>query len=169
MDTIKAITITPEEVGGGGYTIRAPGHYAMSELSCEFERNWFTTNPGKPMVVIAADNVTFHADPLLGAGNAYFADTEEKAVDIPCNLTLAFTMDSVQFSASEKDSDSLFGACSICLTAFVDNESLLKIRTCSHNFHVGCIRRWIIEQNKSTCPNCVRSVHSVHRQPSCAP
>ena len=79
------------------------------------------------MVVIAADNVTFHADPLLGAGNAYFADTEEKAVDIPCNLTLAFTMDSVQFSASEKDSDSLFGACSICLTAFVDNESLLKI------------------------------------------
>jgi hypothetical protein len=38
----------------------------------------------------------------------------------------------------------------------INNESIIRILRCSHCFHVTCIDRWFIENNK--CPTCKSKV-----------
>jgi hypothetical protein len=49
------------------------------------------------------------------------------------------------------------GACPICLQEFeAGGESAARLPACSHVFHMGCIRRWLL--CKSHCPMCRHAV-----------
>uniref|UniRef100_A0A8C7BYL3 RING-type E3 ubiquitin transferase n=1 Tax=Neovison vison TaxID=452646 RepID=A0A8C7BYL3_NEOVI len=55
-------------------------------------------------------------------------------------------------------------ACSICITEYTEGNRL-RILPCSHEFHIHCIDRWLLEN--STCPICRRkAVESGERENS---
>lgn len=45
-------------------------------------------------------------------------------------------------------------ACVICLTEFEEGEEIRKLPQCGHEFHVGCVDKWLRAQ--SSCPSCRR-------------
>jgi len=49
--------------------------------------------------------------------------------------------------------------CSICLTDLSENVGKLK---CGHQFHRVCIYKWLIDENKNTCPICRLDVVNEH-------
>ncbi|XP_041910292.1 E3 ubiquitin-protein ligase RLIM-like [Arvicola amphibius] len=57
-------------------------------------------------------------------------------------------------SFSENDS---LKTCSICITEYTEGNNLRKL-PCSHEYHVHCIDRWLLEN--TTCPICRRAVLS---------
>ncbi|KAL4340287.1 hypothetical protein GQ457_08G005930 [Hibiscus cannabinus] len=55
--------------------------------------------------------------------------------------------------------------CSVCLSEFVEDESLRLLPKCNHAFHVPCIDTWL--NSHSTCPLCRANIVSVN-QPATA-
>jgi len=49
-------------------------------------------------------------------------------------------------------------SCSICITNFEEGEEVLLLPQCGHIFHHACIREWLVEQDRETCPLCQRDV-----------
>lgn len=47
--------------------------------------------------------------------------------------------------------------CPICCESYNIDDTVTTI-PCFHNFHDSCIRKWIVDQNKSTCPVCLLSI-----------
>ncbi|BBN15379.1 hypothetical protein MPTK1_6g19130 [Marchantia polymorpha subsp. ruderalis] len=43
--------------------------------------------------------------------------------------------------------------CTVCLSEFMDNESVYKLPGCNHLFHKVCLTQWLL-LNKTTCPLC---------------
>ncbi|ERN05219.1 hypothetical protein AMTRI_Chr08g166560 [Amborella trichopoda] len=48
--------------------------------------------------------------------------------------------------------------CSICLSAFVEDEKVKILPTCHHTFHTECVDRWL--RTQSSCPLCRASLLS---------
>ena len=44
--------------------------------------------------------------------------------------------------------------CAICYTNYKLNSKIRKIIKCKHIYHEDCLKEWIIEYNKKTCPLC---------------
>lgn len=44
--------------------------------------------------------------------------------------------------------------CSICLAEFESNETVLQVKTCSHQFHQLCIFDWLERSRNTDCPCC---------------
>jgi len=44
--------------------------------------------------------------------------------------------------------------CIICFDKFNLDSDIRKLKVCSHVYHELCIKEWIINYNKSTCPMC---------------
>ncbi|GLJ55624.1 hypothetical protein SUGI_1194580 [Cryptomeria japonica] len=42
--------------------------------------------------------------------------------------------------------------CVICLSEYEEDDAVVALKPCHHNFHVDCIRRWL--QCKLQCPLC---------------
>ncbi|CAN4121574.1 unnamed protein product [Withania somnifera] len=47
------------------------------------------------------------------------------------------------------------GNCVICLEEYVNMDDVGTLKSCSHDFHVGCIRRWL--SMKNVCPICKKT------------
>ncbi|KAL1819562.1 uncharacterized protein LOC108215699 isoform X1 [Daucus carota subsp. sativus] len=48
------------------------------------------------------------------------------------------------------------GSCAICLEEYKNMDDVGMLKACLHNFHVGCIRKWLLLKN--ICPICKSSV-----------
>lgn len=46
--------------------------------------------------------------------------------------------------------------CSICLEYYQEEEDIIKIKKCNHNYHRKCISTWLMI--KSTCPLCIERI-----------
>jgi hypothetical protein len=57
-------------------------------------------------------------------------------------------------SSSDEIDDITCSICLNCVTDLEDRERVLRICPCGHAFHEGCIRQWIIDHARDTCPNC---------------
>uniref|UniRef100_A0A5B7API0 RING-type E3 ubiquitin transferase n=2 Tax=Davidia involucrata TaxID=16924 RepID=A0A5B7API0_DAVIN len=44
------------------------------------------------------------------------------------------------------------GSCAICLEEYKNEEEVGTVKNCGHNYHVGCIRKWLLMKN--VCPIC---------------
>ena len=44
--------------------------------------------------------------------------------------------------------------CSICLNAFIENQSKICVTQCHHVFHFYCLKKYVLENNGRKCPNC---------------
>jgi predicted amidophosphoribosyltransferase len=47
------------------------------------------------------------------------------------------------------------GTCVICLEEYKDMEDVGALKTCGHDYHVSCIKKWL--SMKNMCPVCKRS------------
>ncbi|KAK4353319.1 hypothetical protein RND71_028837 [Anisodus tanguticus] len=47
------------------------------------------------------------------------------------------------------------GNCVICLEEYVNMDDVGTLKSCSHDFHVGCIRKWLLMKN--VCPICKKT------------
>ncbi|KAM0918813.1 hypothetical protein ACQ4PT_008563 [Festuca glaucescens] len=52
---------------------------------------------------------------------------------------------------AEDNEDEEDGRCLVCLEGYIDND-LLGVLKCGHDFHAGCIKKWL--QVKNACPVC---------------
>ena len=53
--------------------------------------------------------------------------------------------------------------CSICLAAFDQYSVTLHCLT-GHAFHSECIGEWLFDQEKTTCPQCIRQIEGKERE-----
>ncbi|KAL3681804.1 hypothetical protein R1sor_024760 [Riccia sorocarpa] len=53
--------------------------------------------------------------------------------------------------------------CTICLSEFVEGESLYMFPDCNHVFHKACLSQWLL-RNKTTCPICRSSLKIKQQQ-----
>ncbi|KAI3834022.1 hypothetical protein MKW92_053558 [Papaver armeniacum] len=44
------------------------------------------------------------------------------------------------------------GSCAICLEDYKDKEVIGAVKNCGHDYHIGCIRKWLSAKN--ACPIC---------------
>merc|ERR1712183_1058884 len=44
------------------------------------------------------------------------------------------------------------GSCVICLEEYKNKEEVGVLKNCTHNYHVGCIKKWL--SMKNVCPIC---------------
>ncbi|WOK98741.1 E3 ubiquitin-protein ligase [Canna indica] len=44
--------------------------------------------------------------------------------------------------------------CAVCLCEFERGDEVRRLSNCRHVFHRGCLDRWVIEHEQSTCPLC---------------
>ncbi|XP_062157504.1 probable E3 ubiquitin-protein ligase HIP1 [Alnus glutinosa] len=42
--------------------------------------------------------------------------------------------------------------CAICLEEYKNEEEVGTVKNCGHDYHVGCIKKWLLKKN--TCPIC---------------
>ncbi|KAK6929210.1 Zinc finger, RING-type [Dillenia turbinata] len=49
-------------------------------------------------------------------------------------------------------------SCAICLEVYKKNEAVGTLKNCGHNYHVGCIKQWLLLKN--VCPICKASALS---------
>lgn len=47
------------------------------------------------------------------------------------------------------------GTCAICLVEYKNMDDVGTMKTCGHNYHVSCIRKWL--SMKNMCPICKAS------------
>ena len=57
--------------------------------------------------------------------------------------------------------DSNLDICSICYNTYNFNTKICKIIKCNHIYHEDCIKEWIIEYNKKTCPLCRSIINQI--------
>lgn len=51
-------------------------------------------------------------------------------------------------------------SCVICTQKYVKNDIILTL-PCMHYFHENCIRKWIQNFHKKTCPHCRHNIYTV--------
>ncbi|KAL2620065.1 hypothetical protein R1flu_000270 [Riccia fluitans] len=79
----------------------------------------------------------------------------EFEVDCTCSPEqIRESLKEIQFTAMRDSEDD---GCSICLSEFLDGESLYVIPKCNHLFHKACLNQWLL-RNKTTCPICRSSL-----------
>ncbi len=49
--------------------------------------------------------------------------------------------------------------CIICFNNFEINDDIRKLNICTHIYHKKCIKEWIINYNKSSCPLCRQTIY----------
>ena len=48
--------------------------------------------------------------------------------------------------------------CPMCLCDYEEGDVILKVPTCNHQYHEGCITPWISKQREGTCPVCPKYI-----------
>jgi len=48
--------------------------------------------------------------------------------------------------------------CSICYNDYTYFDDIRKLKNCTHIYHEKCIKTWIIDYNKLTCPMCKTNI-----------
>uniref|UniRef100_A0ACD5UIC9 Uncharacterized protein n=1 Tax=Avena sativa TaxID=4498 RepID=A0ACD5UIC9_AVESA len=70
-------------------------------------------------------------------------------------VTLPVATYNADASPAQKQQQASAGAgCAICLSDFVDGESVRVLPVCGHRFHVACVDRWLA--SRCSCPTCRR-------------
>ena len=57
-------------------------------------------------------------------------------------------------SLCSDDAGDMDCCCAVCLHEFEKDEEISQVLACSHFFHRGCLDRWLLDHNRSTCPLC---------------
>lgn len=73
-------------------------------------------------------------------------------------------LEKVEFKKGELDAESNLDTCSICLEEFVENQVLLQLPVCRHNFHENCVQEWL--NLNSVCPYCRSDIRQNLREVS---
>jgi hypothetical protein len=56
-----------------------------------------------------------------------------------------------------RKSNKKLSECTVCLMAVPIDEQIYDL-ICEHVFHIKCLHKWMIENNKNECPNCRRKI-----------
>ncbi|CAM0908540.1 unnamed protein product [Alopecurus aequalis] len=84
---------------------------------------------------------------------------KKKAIAALPKVAFAASPPGSSSSATPVAPSSSASECAICLTEFIEGESLRVLPLCGHGFHVACIDAWL--QTHATCPTCRATVVAV--------
>ncbi|KAL5991983.1 hypothetical protein ACLOJK_012895 [Asimina triloba] len=102
----------------------------------------------------------------------WFESTEEEPTSTTTTTTISFENSIKHLMPAYKygDKEGLVGkgdgTCAVCLTEFMDGESLRQMPECMHSFHVPCIDMWL--KSHPNCPLC-RTNMTPTPSPGCVP
>ena len=71
-------------------------------------------------------------------------------------------------SSSEKEGDEETGCesctCPICLDDFESADEVFLVKTCRHEFHKKCIKKWLCDRKILSCPYCREPILTIEQE-----
>lgn len=55
-------------------------------------------------------------------------------------------------------------SCPICLDDFEGTDEVFHVKTCRHEFHKECIKKWLCDRKKLSCPYCREPILTIEQE-----